>query len=78
MILGQVDGEDAIVAQRGDELFAVGAFSTHYHGTFSKAWLSVKPVRCPWQHACSVFVPARRSVLRSSTRLPIGVSKRRR
>jgi len=43
MILEQVDGEDAIVAQRGDELFAVGAFSTHHHGTFPKAWLSVKP-----------------------------------
>jgi apoptosis-inducing factor 3 len=25
MILGQVDGEDVILARRGDELFAVGA-----------------------------------------------------
>ena len=28
MILGQVDGEDVILARRGDELFAVGAACT--------------------------------------------------
>jgi nitrite reductase/ring-hydroxylating ferredoxin subunit len=32
MILEQADGEDVVLARRGDELFAVGASCTHYHG----------------------------------------------
>jgi len=32
MILGQADDEDVVLTRRGDELFAVGAPCTHYHG----------------------------------------------
>src|SRR5271157_6076709 len=52
MILGQVDGEDLILARRGDELFAVGAACTHYHGPLAEGALVADTVRCPWHHAC--------------------------
>jgi nitrite reductase/ring-hydroxylating ferredoxin subunit len=52
MILGQVDGEDVILARCGDELFAVGAACTHYHGPLAEGLLVDETVRCPWHHAC--------------------------
>jgi apoptosis-inducing factor 3 len=52
MILGQVDGEDVILARRGDEFFAVGAACTHYHGPLSEGLLVDETVPCPWHHAC--------------------------
>src|SRR5450755_1208400 len=52
MILGHVDGEDVILARRGDELFAVGAACTHYHGPLAEGLMVEETVRCPWHHAC--------------------------
>jgi NADPH-dependent 2,4-dienoyl-CoA reductase/sulfur reductase-like enzyme/nitrite reductase/ring-hydroxylating ferredoxin subunit len=52
MILGHVDGEDVILARRGDELFAVGAACTHYHGPLAQGLIVGETVRCPWHHAC--------------------------
>src|SRR5271165_5949309 len=36
MILGQADAEDVMLARRGDELFALGAACTHYHGPLAE------------------------------------------
>jgi NADPH-dependent 2,4-dienoyl-CoA reductase/sulfur reductase-like enzyme/nitrite reductase/ring-hydroxylating ferredoxin subunit len=52
MVAGQVDGEDAILARRGDEFFAVAAFCTHYHGPLADGLVVADTVRCPWHHAC--------------------------
>ena len=52
MVLGQVDGEDVILARRGDQFYAVGAYCTHYHGPLSDGLLVGDTVRCPWHHAC--------------------------
>ena len=52
MVAGQVDGEDVILARRGDEFFAVGAFCTHYHGPLADGLVVDDTVRCPWHHAC--------------------------
>jgi NADPH-dependent 2,4-dienoyl-CoA reductase/sulfur reductase-like enzyme/nitrite reductase/ring-hydroxylating ferredoxin subunit len=52
MILGQADGEEVILARRGDELFAVGASCTHYHGPLADGLVVGETVRCPWHHAC--------------------------
>jgi hypothetical protein len=36
MIQVQVGGEDVVLACPDSEFFAVGAYSTHYHGSFPK------------------------------------------
>jgi len=52
MVLGHVDGEEAILARRGDAVFAVGAHCTHYHGPLAEGLIDGDTVRCPWHHAC--------------------------
>ncbi len=52
MILGQADGEDVVLVRRGDELFAVGASCTHYHGPLAEGLVVGETLRCPWHHAC--------------------------
>ena len=52
MIAGHV-GEDAVLlARRGEELFALDAFCTHYHGPLAEGALVGETLRCPWHHAC--------------------------
>lgn len=52
MVAGQLDGEDILLARRGNEFFAVGAFCTHYHGPLADGLMVGDTVRCPWHHAC--------------------------
>ena len=75
MILGQVDGEDVILARRGDELFAVGAACTHYHGPLAEGLIVGETVRCPWHHAC--FSLRTGEALRAPALDPIAVLARR-
>jgi apoptosis-inducing factor 3 len=52
MVVGRVDTEDAILARQGDEIFAIGASCTHYHGPLADGLIVDDTVRCPWHHAC--------------------------
>ena len=52
MISGQVNGEDAVLVRSGDDLFAVGAHCTHYHGPLADGLVVGGTIRCPWHHAC--------------------------
>jgi len=52
MVLGQVDGEDVVLARHGNDLFAIGAACTHYHGPLAEGLVVGETVRCPWHHAC--------------------------
>src|SRR5262245_10509803 len=52
MIQGQLAGEDAVLARRGDEFFAVGAHCTHYHGPLAEGLMVGDELRCPLHHAC--------------------------
>jgi NADPH-dependent 2,4-dienoyl-CoA reductase/sulfur reductase-like enzyme/nitrite reductase/ring-hydroxylating ferredoxin subunit len=52
MIAGKVGEEDVLLARRGDELFAVSAHCTHYHGPLAEGLMVGETVRCPWHHAC--------------------------
>ena len=52
ILLGHAHGEPLIVVRRSDELFAVGAFCTHYSGPLAAGLVVDDTVRCPWHHAC--------------------------
>ncbi|PYR72799.1 MAG: pyridine nucleotide-disulfide oxidoreductase, partial [Acidobacteria bacterium] len=52
MLLGQVGDDDVLIARAGNDLFAVGAHCTHYHGPLNDGLVVDGTVRCPWHHAC--------------------------
>lgn len=52
MITGHANGEQVLLARRGDELFAIGATCTHYSGPLGEGLMVGDTVRCPWHHAC--------------------------
>src|SRR5499426_1577004 len=52
MVSGQVDGEEVVLARRGDEFSAIGAHCTHYGGPLAEGLIVGDTVRCPWHHAC--------------------------
>lgn len=52
MIQGQVNGEDVLLARRGDDFFAIGASCTHYGGPLFKGLILGEELRCPLHHAC--------------------------
>jgi NADPH-dependent 2,4-dienoyl-CoA reductase/sulfur reductase-like enzyme/nitrite reductase/ring-hydroxylating ferredoxin subunit len=51
-LLGHVGDEEVLLVQSGNEIFAVGAHCTHYHGPLAEGLVSGESVRCPWHHAC--------------------------
>ena len=52
MLQGHVGDDAVLLARRGEELFAVGALCTHYHGPLADGLMVGDTVRCPWHHAC--------------------------
>jgi len=52
LLLGTAGGEDVILVRRGEQLFAVGATCTHYHGPLAEGLIVGDSVRCPLHHAC--------------------------
>lgn len=52
MVQGQTNGEDVILARRGEEFFAVGPTCPHYEGPLIKGLVVGDQLRCPLHHAC--------------------------
>jgi NADPH-dependent 2,4-dienoyl-CoA reductase/sulfur reductase-like enzyme/nitrite reductase/ring-hydroxylating ferredoxin subunit len=51
-LVGTVGEEEVLLIRRGDNLFAVGAYCTHYHGSLADGLVVEDTVRCPLHHAC--------------------------
>ena len=52
MLVGHVGDDAVLLARQGNEIFAVGAFCSHYHGPLGEGLLVGDRVHCPWHHAC--------------------------
>lgn len=51
-VSGTVGEDEVILVRRGEDLFAVGAYCTHYHGSLADGLVVGETVRCPLHHAC--------------------------
>jgi NADPH-dependent 2,4-dienoyl-CoA reductase/sulfur reductase-like enzyme/nitrite reductase/ring-hydroxylating ferredoxin subunit len=52
MLLGHVGDQDVLLVCAGDEIFAIDAHCSHYHGPLADGLVVGDSIRCPWHHAC--------------------------
>src|SRR6202012_594921 len=52
MLLGHVGDEEVLLVRSADEIFAIDAHCSHYHGPLADGVVEGEGIRCPWHHAC--------------------------
>jgi NADPH-dependent 2,4-dienoyl-CoA reductase/sulfur reductase-like enzyme/nitrite reductase/ring-hydroxylating ferredoxin subunit len=73
MLVGHVGKDEVLLARRGEEVFAMDAHCSHYHGPLAEGLLVGETVRCPWHHAC--FDLKTGEATRAPALSPLGVWK---
>jgi NADPH-dependent 2,4-dienoyl-CoA reductase/sulfur reductase-like enzyme/nitrite reductase/ring-hydroxylating ferredoxin subunit len=52
MLLGHVGDQDVLLVRVEDNILAVDAHCSHYHGPLAEGLVVGDRIRCPWHHAC--------------------------
>jgi nitrite reductase/ring-hydroxylating ferredoxin subunit len=51
-LLGHVGDQEVLLVRVGEEVLAIDAHCSHYHGPLADGLVVGDTVRCPWLHAC--------------------------
>lgn len=52
MLLGHVGEQEILLVRSGQEILAIDAHCSHYHGPLADGLVVDETIRCPWHHAC--------------------------
>ncbi len=52
ILAGHVGDKQLLLTRTGEQVFAVAAQCSHYHGPLAEGLVVGETVRCPWHHAC--------------------------
>jgi NADPH-dependent 2,4-dienoyl-CoA reductase/sulfur reductase-like enzyme/nitrite reductase/ring-hydroxylating ferredoxin subunit len=51
-LAGHVGDQEVLLVQSANEVFAIAAHCSHYHGPLAEGLVVEGSIRCPWHHAC--------------------------